>query len=236
MLSADEARVAAAALRSAPPDAVLAWAVTTFPGRVALSLSFGGPGVALAHMLSAIDRAVPVLFIDTGMLFPETLAFKDAFAARYGLNVVTLRPDFDPGPLYTTDPDSCCGIRKVEPMQRVLPAYDAWVSALRRDQSSARSETEVVEHHAAGDHPVIKVHPLAHWSRSDIWRYLRENEVPHHPLLDQGYSSLGCWPCTRRSADPADERAGRWAGTRKTECGLHTFTTRAGARPGGETT
>jgi len=108
MLSADDARRAAASLRGAPADAVLAWAVATFPGRVALSLSFGGPGVVLAHMLSAIDRTVPVLFIDTGMLFPETLSFKDAFVARYGLNVVTLRPASDPGPLYTTARSSRC--------------------------------------------------------------------------------------------------------------------------------
>src|SRR5580704_1242807 len=147
MLDAVEAQRMATALRGERPEAILAWAAQTFPGRVALSLSFGGPGVALAHMLSTIDRSVPVLFIDTGMLFSETLAFKDAFAEQYGLNVRTLRPEHDPGPLYETDTDGCCAIRRVEPMQRALIDYDAWVSGLRRDQSASRGAIEAVELH-----------------------------------------------------------------------------------------
>ncbi len=224
MLDESGARRAAAELRGAPADAILQWAIDRFPGRAALSVSFGGGGVLLAHMLSTIDRSVPVLFIDTGFLFPETLEFKNDFVARYGLTVRELKPAYDPGPLYERDPDACCRIRRVEPLERALVDYDAWVSALRRDQSPARAATEVVEYHESDGRPVIKVHPLAQWTRADVWQYLRDHNVPYHPLLDQGYTSIGCWPCTHPNTDASDERAGRWTGTGKTECGLHTFT------------
>jgi len=135
-----------------------------------------------------------------------------------------LKPLTDPGPLYQTDPDRCCTIRKVEPLARAIAGFDAWISAVRQDQSSSRSLTEVVEYHEVEGRPIVKVFPLAHWSRADVWRYIRENGVPYHPLLDQGYSSIGCWPCTRPTAPGEAERAGRWSGTGKTECGLHTFT------------
>jgi phosphoadenosine phosphosulfate reductase len=206
----------------APAEAILEWAVARFAGRVAVTMSFGGGGVVLAHMLAAIDRSVPVVFIDTGFLFPETLAFKDAVAEQYGLTVVTIGPHRDPGPLYLTAPDACCKIRKVEPMQRLLPTYDAWVSAIRRDQSPTRAAVELVEHHGA----VVKVHPLAAWTRDDVARYAAAHRVPTHPLLERGYASIGCWPCTRPTVAGEDERAGRWSGTNKTECGLHTFTRR----------
>jgi phosphoadenosine phosphosulfate reductase len=208
------------------PAAILAWAVETFAGRVALTLSFGGPGVVLAHLLSGIDRSVPVIFLDTGLLFAETYAFRREFAARYGLRVIDVAPASDPGPLYETDPDRCCAIRKVEPMRRAIAGYDAWVSAVRRDQGASRQDTEVVEHHVVDGRPLVKVHPLAHWDRDAVWRYMADHEIPHHPLLDQGYASLGCWPCTRRTRADEPERAGRWSGRAKTECGLHTFTTR----------
>lgn len=212
----------------APAEHVLAWAIETFPKRVAVTLSFGGGGIVLAHMLSAIDRSVPVVFIDAGYLFPETLAFKAAVAERYGLRVITIGPSRDVGPLYLTDPDACCHARKVEPMQHLLPAYDAWVSAIRRDQSPARAATGVIERHEAEGHPFVKVHPLAGWSRADVARYVAEHDVPAHPLHAQGYTSIGCWPCTRPTVTGEEERAGRWSAMGKTECGLHTFTTRSG--------
>lgn len=205
----------------ASPEAILEWAVARFAGRLALTMSFGGAGVVLAHMLAGIDRSVPVVFIDTKYLFPETLAFKDVVAERYGLTVVSIGPEHDPGPLFLSDPDACCAIRKVEPMRRILPAYDAWVSAIRRDQSRTRSMLEVIEHHDT----VIKIHPLAAWTRDDVAQYMTAHNVPTHPLLERGYQSIGCWPCTRPTAAGEDERAGRWSGTTKTECGLHTFTT-----------
>ncbi len=196
MLSSPEVRERAATLRGGSPETILAWAVATFPERTALTVSFGGGGVVLAHMLRRINPGIPVLFLDTGFHFPETLAFKDEFAERYGLNLVELHPATDPGPLYKTDPDRCCWIRKVEPLQRAL----------------------------TGCHAVVKVFPLAGWSREDVWSYIREEEVPYHPLLDQGFTSIGCWPCTRATRPGEPERAGRWSGMGKTECGLHTFT------------
>ncbi|HJR63732.1 MAG TPA: phosphoadenylyl-sulfate reductase [Gemmatimonadaceae bacterium] len=227
MLSAADIRARADELRHRHPEEILAWSVREFPGRIAVTLSFGGVGVILAHMLSRIGRRLPVIFLDTGFLFEETHAFKDTLVRRYGLEVVTMRPLSDPGPLYQTDPDRCCAIRKVEPMERAIRDYDAWVSAIRRDQGASRGSTDVVEHHDVDGRALIKVHPLALWSRADVWRYIHENDVPYHPLLDQGYSSLGCWPCTRRTQQGEDERAGRWSGTGKTECGLHTFTARS---------
>jgi len=224
MLSAAQVRERAAALKGADPETTIAWAVDTFPGKVTLTVSFGGGGVVLAHLLTRIDRTVPVIFLDTGFHFPETYEFKERFAQRYGLNVVELNPLTDPGPLYKTDPDRCCAIRKVEPLARAIAGFDAWISAVRQDQSSSRSSTELVEYHEVDGRPIVKVFPLAHWSRADVWRYIRENGVPYHPLLDQGYSSIGCWPCTRPTAAGEAERAGRWSGAGKTECGLHTFT------------
>ncbi len=223
MLSAAQVRERTGALRGADPETILLWAVDTFPGKAALTVSFSGGGVVLAHLLSRIDRTVPVMFLDTGFHFPETYAFKEQFTRRYGLNLVELKPLTDPGPLYRTDPDRCCFIRKVEPLERALVGFDAWISAVRQDQSSGRSSIELVEQHEVNGRLIVKVFPLAHWSRADVWRYIRENGVPYHPLLDQGYSSIGCWPCTRPTAPGEAERAGRWSGTGKLECGLHTF-------------
>ena len=226
MLSLTEVREHARALRGATPDTVLTWAVETFPRKVTLTVSFGGGGVVLAHLISRIDRTVPVMFLDTRFHFPETYAFKERFVREYGLNLVELQPLTDPGPLYRTDADRCCWIRKVEPLERALIGFDAWISAVRQDQSDSRSTTELLEYHDVAGRPIVKVFPLAQWSRTDVWRYIRENDVPYHPLLDQGYASIGCWPCTRPTTAGEPERAGRWAGTRKTECGLHTFTLR----------
>jgi phosphoadenosine phosphosulfate reductase len=224
MPSPVEVREHARALHGASPETILRWAVGTFPRRVALTVSFGGGGVVLAHLISRIDRTVPVLFLDTQFHFPETYAFKERFVRQYGLNLVELRPLADPGALYRTDPDRCCWIRKVEPLERALVEFDAWISAVRQDQSDSRSAIELLEYHEVGGRPIVKVYPLAHWSRADVWDYIRDNDVPYHPLLDQGYTSIGCWPCTRPTAPGEPERAGRWSGTGKSECGLHTFT------------
>jgi len=224
MLSSAEVHEKAAALRGTPPEEVLRWALETFPRRTALTVSFGGPGVVLAHMLGRIDKTAPIYFLDTGFHFPQTLEFKARFTEQYGLNVIDLKPATDPGPLYQTDPDRCCWIRKVEPMQRTLPEFDAWVSALRADQAKTRSGVEVLEYHDADGHALVKVYPLASWSRDTVWQYIRENQIPYHPLHDSGFTSIGCWPCTRATRPGEDERAGRWSGMGKTECGLHTFT------------
>jgi phosphoadenosine phosphosulfate reductase len=165
-----------------------------------------------------------VLFLDTGFHFPETLAFKNEFVERYRLNLVELRPATDPGPLYQTDPDRCCSIRKVEPLREALAGFDAWISAVRSDQGETRAGLDVLEHHQVNGHAVVKVYPLAGWSRDDVWGYIHEEGIPYHPLHDQGFTSIGCWPCTRATRPGEPERAGRWSGMGKTECGLHTFT------------
>src|SRR3989475_10366543 len=157
MLSALAVRERAAALSEADPATTLAWAVETFPGKAALTVSFGGGGVVLAHLISRIDRAVPVMFLDTGFHFPETYAFKERFREQYGLNLVEVRPLTDPGPLYRTDPDRCCWIRKVQPLERALAAFDAWTSAVRQDQSATRSTTELLEYHEIAGRPILKV-------------------------------------------------------------------------------
>jgi len=224
MLSPAEVHERATALRGTPPEDVLRWALATFPQRTALTVSFGGAGVVLAHMLSRIDKSVPIYFLDTGFHFPQTLEFKERFTAQYGLNVIDLKPATDPGPLYQTDPDRCCWIRKVEPLQRTLPGYDAWVSAVRADQSKTRAGIDMLEFHEADGHAVVKVYPLATWTKDTVWEYIRAQQIPYHPLHDAGFTSIGCWPCTRATRPGEDERAGRWSGMGKTECGLHTFT------------
>lgn len=225
-LTPEAVRQQAEAFREAPPESVLEWAVQTFPGRVGLTCSFSGPGIVLAHLLSKIDRTVPVIFLDTGFLFPETYELKERYRTEYGLNLVELKPLSDPGPLYETDTDQCCYIRKVEPMQRAVSELDGWITALRRDQSATRAEAEVLEYHEIDGRPLVKVLPLAHWDRTKTWTYILDNKLPYNPLLDQGYTSIGCWPCTRPVNAGEDERAGRWSGQAKTECGLHTFTTK----------
>lgn len=213
-------------LGQASPERTVAWTLERFPARTALTVSFGGGGIVLAHILSEIDRSVPVLFLNTGFHFPETLAFKQEFVERYGLNLVELHPLEEVGPLYLTDPDRCCWARKVAPLERALAGFDAWISAVRQDQSDTRARTESLEYHEIEGRPVVKVFPLARWARGDVWRYIREHRLPYHPLLDEGYASIGCWPCTRPTLPGEPERAGRWSGTAKTECGLHTFSVR----------
>lgn len=221
MLSPAAMRDRVRTLEGRDPESVLTWAVRAFPGTVALTVSFGGGGLVLAHLISRIDPSVPVLFLNTGFLFPETLEFKERFVRRYGLNLVELGPATEPGPLYQTDPDRCCWIRKVAPLEHAMQPFDAWISAVRRDQSATRAEFEMIEFHEFGGRPMVKIFPLAHWSRADVSRYLSDHGVPQHPLQEQGYTSIGCWPCTRPTAVGEAERAGRWSGTGKTECGLH---------------
>lgn len=204
------------------PEEILEWTLSHFPKRTVLTASFSGAGVALVHMLAKIDRTVPVVFLNTGFLFPETIALKDEFVSKYGVNVEEIKPEFDPGPLYETDTDACCHIRKVVPMERAMSRYIAWISALRRDQSATRRDVSVVEDTEFAGRPIVKVHPLATWTGPKVWKYIHDNKILYNPLHDQGYKSIGCWPCTRRTGDGEDERAGRWSGTGKTECGLHT--------------
>jgi phosphoadenosine phosphosulfate reductase len=196
-----------------------------FPGRIALVSSFGAESAVLLHMLAEIDRTVPVIFLDTGRLFAETLVYRTELAERLGLtDVRTFAPDperlaaKDPHrALWMTNPDLCCHIRKTEPLQRALAGFDAWFTGRKRFQNATRSDLPVFE----SDGPRIKVNPLAGWSPAELKAYALRHDLPEHPLVAKGYPSIGCVPCTTRVLPGEDSRAGRWRGLDKTECGIH---------------
>jgi phosphoadenosine phosphosulfate reductase len=221
-------------LEGAPPEAILAWAFAEYAPRIAISTAFGVEGCVLVDMAVRVDPKVKVFTVDTGMLFPESIELRERLRERYRLDLTVWRPE---APelhrqglaLYARDADACCALRKVEPTRRALAGLDAWVTGLRRDQGPSRAGIQILERYGHDDgSPLIKVNPLARWTRNDSWRYALEHDVPYNPLLDQGYKSVGCWPCTEPVDAGADERAGRWAGSAKTECGIHTFLAKAG--------
>ncbi|MDP3960354.1 MAG: phosphoadenylyl-sulfate reductase [Pseudorhodobacter sp.] len=195
-------------------------------GRIALVSSFGAESVVLLHMVSIMDRTTPVLFVDTQMLFAETLTYQTDVAARLGLTnvqIIRARPEVlayeDPdNTLYQFNPDACCALRKTEPLERAIAGYDAWITGRKRYQGSTRAALNFFE--AEGE-ARIKVNPLAHWGRDDIADYIINNRLPRHPLVAKGYPSIGCGPCTSPVAPGEDPRAGRWRGHAKTECGIH---------------
>jgi phosphoadenosine phosphosulfate reductase len=211
------------------PQAVLRWAVRAFRGKIALACSFGGPtGLTLLDMLWRIDPEVPVYYLDTGLLFDETLALVARISARYGITPVPVRPELTVSEqaaafgdkLWERDPDRCCALRKVRPQRTFLQlGYDAWIAGLRRDQLEARQAVRVLERDRRFG--LVKLNPLAGWSERAVWQYLAENNVPTNALHARGYSSIGCMPCTQTVAAGESSRAGRWRGFAKIECGLH---------------
>jgi phosphoadenosine phosphosulfate reductase len=196
-----------------------------YAGRTALVASFGAESAVLLHLVAGIDRATPVLFLDTGKLFPETLAYRDRLIARLGLaDVRSIRPDAaaiaaaDPaGDLWRRDPDRCCALRKVEPLARALAGFDVWITGRKRYQGGLRRELPQVERVDGR----IKLNPLAAWSEQEVDDYFARHALPRHPLEAEGYRSIGCAPCTSPVGKDEDERAGRWRGSEKTECGIH---------------
>jgi phosphoadenosine phosphosulfate reductase len=224
-------RTRSAELEALSPQEVLAWVLATYP-RIAISTAFGIEGCALIDMAVKIKPDVPVFTVDTDYLFPEAVQLRERFVEKYGLSLTVLWPALTieeqaarhGRDLYKTDPDRCCAIRKVEPTQRALRGLDAWIAGLRRDQAQARGSVNILERYDHEDgQPYVKVNPLWRWTRKDTWRYVMANDVPYNELLDRGYKSIGCWPCTRAVGENEHERAGRWAGQAKTECGIHTF-------------
>ena len=195
-------------------------------GSVAMVSSFGAEAVALLHMISVLDRSTPVLFIDTEMLFPETLQYQRDVADLLGLQDIrvirasrTAMAAHDPdGMLNQTDPDACCALRKTRPLHHALAPFDAWITGRKRYQSGSRATLEFFE--AEGTHR-IKINPLAHWRAEDTQTYMVENRLPRHPMITRGYPSIGCAPCTSKVAEGEDPRAGRWRDTAKEECGIH---------------
>jgi phosphoadenosine phosphosulfate reductase len=203
---------------------ILKWAFETFGSRVAISSSFQTQSMPLLHMVARYIPEVPILFLDTGFHFPETLAFRDQIIEEWGLNVINLRyseghGEFQRryGALYQRDSDMCCYLNKVEPMREALEQYDAWISGIRRDQTENRANTPVIQQRSDG---LYKICPMVSWTSRDITTYTNRNELPVHPLLSEGYMSVGCAPCTKPTF--GSYREGRWAGSGKTECGIHT--------------
>ncbi len=202
---------------------VLRAAFAAFP-KLALVSSFGAESVVLLHLAAMVSRDVPVLFIDTEMLFPETLIYQQDVAERLRLrnlriiragNLMATDPDKS---LHKRDTDACCDLRKTQPLQRALQGYDGWITGRKRYQSARRASLQFFETEAEGR---VKINPLARWRTEDVREYLEENRLPRHPLVAQGYPSIGCMPCTSAVTAGEDARAGRWRGTKKDECGIH---------------
>lgn len=197
-----------------------------FPGRIAFVSSFGAESAVLLSLMAEADPATPVLFLDTHKLFGETVRYRSRLQHQLGLEDVRvigprkrdLERDDPQGTLSMKDPDECCRLRKAEPLTRALKGVDCWATGRKRHQTSFRKEMDVIEHD--GSH--YKLNPLAAWTRADIADYFAARKLPEHPLVRQGYFSIGCMPCTSKVEDEDDARAGRWAGQAKTECGIHT--------------
>ncbi len=214
--------------------ALLRWACESFAPRIVLSSSFQTQSLPLLHLVSRICPQIPVLFIDTGFHFPETLAFRDQVVSLLGLNLVIIRPAMDHATLIERygadlprrDPDLCCRLNKVEPMQRALRDVDAWISGVRRDQTSWRRRLQVIGCHGRD---ILRIHPMLDWTHEAIEAYRQRYHLPPHPLHKMGYLSIGCQPCTRPIFTPARPRSGRWDGRRE-ECGLHLPWEAAGER------
>jgi len=208
-------------LEGAPPLEVLRWAVDRFSPRFAVTASM--QDTVLLHMVSQVDREIPVVFLDTGYHFAETIGTADASEAVYGLNLLRIRPKLTVEQqdeafgkdLFARDPDACCRMRKVRPLEEAMRGYDAWASGVRRDETSNRADARLVEWDERKGK--VKINPLAAWSQDQIDEYIAVNGVLVNPLLSEGYGSVGCAPCTMRG----EGRSGRWAGQNKVECGLH---------------
>ncbi|MFZ5818432.1 MAG: phosphoadenylyl-sulfate reductase [Chloroflexota bacterium] len=208
------------------PQEIVAWAVDTFWPQVALSSSFQTQSMPLLHMATRIRRDLLVFFLDTGYHFWDTLIFRERIASEWRLNVLDLYRDSrwdvfarqNVRALPLEDPDLCCYIHKVQPMQKALKDLKAWITGIRRDQTPTRAQANILELHNG----LLKINPLLNWTKADVDAYIEEHHLPSHPLTAQGYRSIGCAPCTAVVGADDYERAGRWAGRGKTECGLHT--------------
>nr|WP_321360796.1 phosphoadenylyl-sulfate reductase [uncultured Hyphomonas sp.] len=213
-------------LREASAQTILRVAmVREWPEQLTYVSSFGAESVAMLSLIAEVDPSLPVIFLDTGMHFPQTLDYRDEVIERLGLTGVrstppneTERKVLDPdNKLWQSEPDACCALRKVRPLEPALEGFDAWITGRKRFHGGQRMKLPVFEF-ANGRY---KVNPMAGWTAEDVILFMKQRNLPRHPLVDQGYPSIGCWPCTRPASDPLDPRSGRWAGQDKTECGLH---------------
>jgi phosphoadenosine phosphosulfate reductase len=229
LLAEDELAEVNLRLAKSSPVEILKWGVERFFPRLTMATAFGPEGCILIHLLAEVEPRVRIFNLDTGYQFPETLALRDRIVERYGIDVEMVRPDTtveeyerqNGGPLYVANSDRCCYERKIVPLRRALVGYDAWITAIRADQSADRGRASVVGWDSKFS--LVKLNPLLNWTRRDVWAFIVANHVPYNPLQDQGYLSIGCWPCTQPVSIGQDERSGRWAGQAKTECGLHSL-------------
>ena len=233
-LNPSEIRSLSAEFESASPAEILRWAFEQFGNEAAIGTSFQGAGLVTIHHAVAAGIPLPVFTIDTGLLFAETLELRARLERFFGIVIELLAPELSveeqareiAPELWVSNPDLCCTLRKVEPLQKKLNQLDAWITGLRRDQSAGRSKTQILELYKFDrlrDKNILKVNPLARWSRDEVWDYIRFHGIPYNPLVDRGFRSIGCFPCTRAVISGQNERAGRWTGFEKTECGIHTF-------------
>lgn len=212
----EELAARAAEFESAPADEIISWAVESFGHRMALACSF--QECAILDISVRADPGIEVIFIDTGFHFAETLAFVEEVRALYDLNLRVVRPGPDAA-LCPQGSETCCQVRKVATLNRALEGHDAWMTGLKRCDSPTRSHAPIV--HWDGGRGLVKINPLANWSDQDLETYIADHSLPVHPLVAQGYFSIGCAPCTAAVVPGAGRRSGRWAGSEKTECGLH---------------
>lgn len=214
-------------LEKATPQEILRWAVDRFAPKFTMATAFGPEGMTIIHMLSTIAPDTPIFNLETGYQFAETLELRERVKTRYGITVEYKRAkqtvaEFEAangGPVYKSDPNRCCFERKLRVLHESARGFHAWASAIRRDQSEDRARAPIVGWDRKFQ--LVKVSPLANWSKKDVWGLIAKEDIPYNPLHDQGYPSVGCQPCTRAVLAGEDERAGRWSGFQKTECGLH---------------
>ncbi len=224
----DDVEAAARSFEGRPPEQILAFAAERFGPRVGFSTGFGAEGCVLVDLIARHRLPVEIFTLDTGLLFAETVSLWRNLEARYGLRIAGVRPALELDEqaalhgerLWERDPDRCCALRKVQPLNAALAGFDAWVTAIRREQTPERAASRVFERDRRPG--VVKVNPLAAWSHEQVWSYVRRNDVPVNTLHTQGYPSIGCIPCTSSVASGEPLRAGRWRNRSKTECGLHT--------------
>jgi phosphoadenosine phosphosulfate reductase len=215
-------------LETATPREIIAWAVETYFPKLTMATAFGPEGCVIIHYLAEIEPRTAVFNLDTGYQFEETLALRERILKRYGMAVELKRAatsvaEYEAqngGPLYKINPDKCCFDRKVTVLREAAVGMLAWMSGIRRDQSTDRARAPIVGWDKKFG--LVKISPLANWSKKDVWKLITDQDIPYNPLYDAGYTSIGCWPCTRAVMFGEDERAGRWSGTAKVECGLHT--------------
>jgi len=230
----EEIRRKSAEFESASLEDILRWCWETYGTRAAIGTSFQGAGLVVMHTARRAGLDFPAFTLDTGLLFPETLELKAKIEALLGITIESLQPEqtvdeqaAEHGPeLWKRQPDLCCTLRKVLPLQKKLGELDVWITGLRRQQSEGREKTQIAElYHfdVLRDRYILKLNPMANWSREQVQAYLSEHNIPTNPLASRGYRSIGCIPCTRPVGEKDDERAGRWTGFDKSECGIHTF-------------